>query len=205
MKNSPIKSVRKTGIACAAAFGIVALSTAAFARKTENAKLGMAQSSTRSLKKTAKTILVPQLTARNQPLVNSMITIDSFTLNQRGWLMSHLAGKNGKPGTMAGVTGPFEPGTYKNVRIKLWGDIKKGDKVWPMLHLDSGPKPRVFEPKEDHHVDFRGKTVTKQIIVTDVKGALPQTGNYIVMPSCCMAGAPLGATVSASMAKTARN
>ena len=133
--------------------------------------------------------LVPQLWVRNQPLVNSTILIDKFTLNRRGWVMSHLQGKDGKPGTMAGVTGPFEPGTYRNVRIKLYGDIKAGDKLWPMLHLDGGTQAGVFEPKEDHHAEVNGKTVTKQITITSVKGTRPKLGAFVVMPPSRMTNA----------------
>lgn len=134
------------------------------------------QSSTRLSK------LVPQLTVRNQPLVNSTIVVDSFTLNRRGWVMSHLQGKDGQPGTMAGVTGPFAPGTYRNVRIKLYGAIKAGDKLWPMLHFDGGTQAGVFEPQNDHHAEVNGKIVTRQITITAIRGTRPKPGAFVVMP-----------------------
>ncbi len=124
----------------------------------------------------------PQLWAHNQPLVNSTILIDKFTLDKTGWVMSHLQGKNGQPGTMAGVTGPFAPGTYRNVRIKLNGLIKAGDKVWPMLHYDSGSQKGVFEPTRDHHVEVNGKVVTRQITITAIKGTPPKAGALMTMP-----------------------
>ena len=163
------------------------LQASASAHEVRNSKTAVkAQSSTRLSKKPAP---VSQLTVRNQAMIDSTITVSSFTLDKTGWLMAHLQGKDGKPGTMAGVTGPFAPGTYRNVRIKLYGNIKAGDKVWPMLHYDDGKKPGVFEGHDDHHIDVNGKTVTKQITISSVKGVKPKTGAYVVMPPSRMMNA----------------
>lgn len=76
------------------------------------------------------------LSAGDQKLDGSSVTIDSVTVPVDSWVVVHSTSKEGF--TFGGVLGEtlVKAGTTANVKVDLSGDMTTA--VWPMLHVDDG-------------------------------------------------------------------
>lgn len=81
------------------------------------------------------------LTVSDQTVLSNMITVESITLDQPGWVVVH-ADDGGAPVVPDIISEPvyLEAGTHENVEINLNEDanVSTGDMLWVMLHTDTG-------------------------------------------------------------------
>ena len=128
------------------------------------------------------------LTVADQTLINDMITVESVTLNQSGWVVVHASNEAGDgPQVPEIISEPvlLQEGTTEDVMISLSEsvEIEDGDQVWVMLHTDNGVSGE-YEFEGDPEVDGP---------------ILDASGNVVVKPITLMleATAPTG-TLSVS-------
>lgn len=83
------------------------------------------------------------ISAENQPAGGS-VTVASVGMPSTGWLVVHEM-KNGEPVVPASIGHVYVPaGPSKNVVVPLSTNVKSGDQVMAMLHLDTG-NVKVYE------------------------------------------------------------
>jgi LPXTG-motif cell wall-anchored protein len=107
--------------------------------------------------------------AADQPVVDGSINVADVNAGQDGFIVAHLD-EGGKPGKVIGHTA-VKKGDNKDVKIKLEQDVKAGDKLWPMLHIDAGTIGTYEFPGPDVPVIVNGNVVMKQISITEAGGA----------------------------------
>jgi LPXTG-motif cell wall-anchored protein len=107
--------------------------------------------------------------AADQPVVDGSITVASVNAGQDGFIVAHLD-EGGQPGKVIGHTA-VKKGDNKDVKIKLEQDVKAGDKLWPMLHIDAGTVGTYEFPGADVPVIVNGNVVMKQITITEAAPA----------------------------------
>lgn len=74
------------------------------------------------------------------------VRIDNAVLDQSGFIIIH-EDSSGAPGRIIGVSNLLEPGNYSNIEIYLSRKIEGGERLYAMLHRDSGDG--VFNPRQD--------------------------------------------------------
>ncbi|HEX6291154.1 MAG TPA: cupredoxin domain-containing protein [Herpetosiphonaceae bacterium] len=129
--------------------------------------------------------VTPSITVRNQPISNSMITIERVVAAEDGWVAVHKFGPDGKMmlTPLAGLAA-IKAGTTNNLMVKLDETFNAGDKLAPMLHIDAGTKGQYEFPNgPDVPVQANGQVVVREFTVEAAGGGarpparLPDTGN----------------------------
>lgn len=120
----------------------------------------------------------------DQPLTDGHITLASVMALQDGWIAVHANTSDNKPGPVIGHAA-VKAGMNMNVQVTLSPAPKAGDKVWPMLHIDSGQKGVYEFPGPDSPVIQNGDIVMKQITITSVSttAAAPAQGTAGTSPA----------------------
>lgn len=116
------------------------------------------------------------LTVDDQALVNNTLTVGSITLDRGGYVVVHADNGSDAPVVPAIISEPkyLEAGTHTNVElmIKESADVMEGDKLWVMLHTDTGAE-EVYEFNGTNGLDkpilnAAGKIVMDSIMITEV-------------------------------------
>lgn len=116
------------------------------------------------------------LTVEDQALVNNTLTVASITLDQDGYVVVHADNGSNAPVVPAIISEPkyLEAGTHTDVEImiKESADVMEGDKLWIMLHTDTGAE-EVYEFNGTNGLDKpilddAGKIVMDSIMITEV-------------------------------------
>lgn len=126
---------------------------------------------------------------KDQPIVNSSITVPSVSAAADGWIVAHLD-EGGKPGKVLGQTA-VKAGANANVVIKLSESVPVDGKLWPMLHVDAGTIGTYEFPGPDAPVkDSAGNVVMKPFtVLAAAPAALPATGGADSAMPVLLAGA----------------
>ena len=96
--------------------------------------------------------------ANDQDLVNGVVTVESITLEEDGYVVVHASNDdNDGPMVPEIISEPvyLEAGTYRNVGVPLTddADVEAGDVLWVMLHNDSGEE-EVYEFDGENGLDL---------------------------------------------------
>jgi LPXTG-motif cell wall-anchored protein len=122
----------------------------------------------------------PTIVARNQPIVNESIVLETVVAAQDGWLVLDRIEGNAPPrfdGTAGLVY--IEAGAHQNVRVPVAKSFWSGDQLVVQLHQDQGIKRTYGYPDgPDVPVEVNGDAVTASFVVQDVVAPdrLPDTG-----------------------------
>ena len=115
------------------------------------------------------------LKVENQVISQNMISVNSATINgSSGWVVVHKD-DNGSPKVPDIITEPIhiEEGTNEELMLQITSDatISDGEKLWVMLHKDTGEEGTYeFDGGDtDPPVTVDGSPLTKQITITAPK------------------------------------
>ena len=78
----------------------------------------------------------PSVTASDQEIDGTLVSVDSVVAIENGWLVIH-ADANGKPGSVLGRTA-VPAGMTENVIVVLDEPLTDSATLWAMLHVDKG-------------------------------------------------------------------
>lgn len=101
--------------------------------------------------------------ASDQDVSNGVVSADSVTAAENGWLVVHRTGSDKKPGLVVGHA-PIRKGTTADVVAILTEDVAPGDMLMLMVHSEEGGmKTGIFEytlgAKEDGPIKPDGQLV----------------------------------------------
>jgi len=115
------------------------------------------------------------ITVKDQIISQNMIAVSSVTINgSSGWVVVHKD-DNGSPQVPDIITEPvyLNEGTTENIKLQIKSDvsISEGEKVWVMLHEDTGEEEMYeFEGGDtDSPVTVDGAPLTKSVTLTAPK------------------------------------
>ena len=108
--------------------------------------------------------MAPKVMAADQTVSNGIVSADSVTAMENGWLVVHRTDAEMKPGPVVGHA-PLRVGETTDVAAILTEEVAPGDMLMLMVHSeDGGMKTGVFEytlgAKEDGPIRVDGELVT---------------------------------------------
>ena len=151
-------------LAAAIAASLLAGSGAALAA---NDSMG---SSENSMSQNESAMKAPMLTVADQAVSDDTVVIEDLYLPQNGYLVIHAADADGKLKAPESIGHKMvEKGEHQNVKIKLDHSVESGDKLFAMLHEDTGTHGS-YEfadsgGKQDGAMKADGKPVIKPFMV----------------------------------------
>lgn len=103
------------------------------------------------------------VTASDQSVANGVVSAESITANENGWLVVHRTDAEMKPGPVVGYA-PIRAGETQDVAAILQEDVAPGDMLMLMVHAEEGGmETGVFEytlgAKEDGPIRVDGDLV----------------------------------------------
>lgn len=109
----------------------------------------------------------PSVTAANQSVANGVVSADSVTATENGYLVVHRTDAAMKPGPVLGYS-PIRAGENADVPVLLSEDVAPGDMLMLMVHSEAGgTKKGVWEytlgAKEDGPI-----RVNDQLVMTTI-------------------------------------
>lgn len=105
----------------------------------------------------------PTVTAANQSVANGVVSADSITAAENGWLVVHRTDAEMKPGPVVAYA-PIRAGETKDVAAILTEEVAAGEMLMLMVHSEAGGmKTGIFEytlgAKEDGPIRIDDKLV----------------------------------------------
>lgn len=115
----------------------------------------------------AQADMTPAVTASDQDVSTGMVSADTVTAGENGWLVVHRTDSAMKPGPVVGYA-PIRAGTTNDVAAILQEEVASGDMLMLMVHSEAGgTKTGVFEytlgAKEDGPIRVDDKLVMQTI------------------------------------------
>ena len=115
----------------------------------------------------AQADMAPAVTASDQDVSGGMVSADTVTAGENGWLVVHRTDSAMKPGPVVGYA-PIRAGTTNDVAAILQEEVASGDMLMLMVHSEAGgTKTGVFEytlgAKEDGPIRVDDKLVMQTI------------------------------------------
>ena len=112
---------------------------------------------------------MPSVEAADQTVDNGVVSADSVTAAENGWLVVHRTDSEMKPGPVVGYA-PLRMGETMDVAAILQEDVASGDMLMLMVHSEAGGNETgVFEytlgAKEDGPIKVDGELVMSVITV----------------------------------------
>lgn len=93
----------------------------------------------------AQSDMTPSVTAADQDVSNGIVSADSITAAENGWLVVHRTDSEMKPGPVVAYA-PIRMGTTEDVAAILQEEVASGDMLMLMVHSeDGGTKTGIFE------------------------------------------------------------
>ena len=107
--------------------------------------------------------MMPSVTASDQDVSNGVVSADSITAGENGWLVVHRTDAEMKPGPVVGYA-PIRAGKTDDVAAILQENVASGDMLMLMVHSEAGGNETgVFEytlgAKEDGPIRVDDKLV----------------------------------------------
>ncbi|MBE0477113.1 MAG: hypothetical protein IBX62_08465 [Coriobacteriia bacterium] len=96
-------------------------------------------------------------------VTDGRVTIDSVEATSQGWVVIH-ADENDAPAADLGYTA-VQPGTNEDVVVELERAPEPGERMWAMLHLETGVIGQYEFPDGDPPVTVDGEVVMTQVEV----------------------------------------
>ncbi len=111
--------------------------------------------------------MTPSITASDQPLENGVVSAESITAAENGWLVVHRTDSEMAPGPVVGHA-PIRMGTTEDVAAILTEEVAAGDMLMLMVHSEAGGNETgIFEytlgAEEDGPIRVDGDLVTTVI------------------------------------------
>ncbi|WP_417278362.1 hypothetical protein [Celeribacter sp.] len=111
--------------------------------------------------------MMQKVEAADQSVANGIVSADSITAAQNGWLVVHRTDETMKPGPVVAYA-PLRAGETKDVAAILTEEVKPGEMLMLMIHAeDGGMQTGVFEytlgAKEDGPIRVDDKLVMTTI------------------------------------------
>lgn len=93
----------------------------------------------------AQSDMTPAVTASDQDVSNGIVSADSVTANENGWLVVHRTDSEMKPGPVV-AHAPIRAGVTEDVAAILTEEVAAGDMLMLMVHSEAGgSETGVFE------------------------------------------------------------
>ena len=117
--------------------------------------------------------ITSSITVPEQTLSQNLLYIQSFSIDQAGWIVVHADNGNNGPQVPEIISNPVQVqgrGTYQDVLVQFTPDanLTDGGTVWPMLHQDTGNQGEYeFDGQsgDDPPVQVDGQTVTESVTI----------------------------------------
>lgn len=107
----------------------------------------------------------PSVETSPQP-AGTTLSVDRVTIPDGGFVVIHASDKDGNPIAPESIGhAAIEPGTHEDVSVELDEAVESGDKVYVMLHEDSGEAGTYEFGPESSDVDLPTTYDGKAIIV----------------------------------------
>lgn len=111
--------------------------------------------------------MMQKVEAADQSVANGIVSAESITAAQNGWLVVHRTDETMKPGPVV-AHAPLRAGETKDVAAILTEEVMPGEMLMLMIHAeDGGMQTGVFEytlgAKEDGPIKIDGKLVMTTI------------------------------------------
>jgi len=119
-----------------------------------------------------------QLTVKDQGTRDgNMVTIPKITVNDNSWVVIHRSNDAGDGPMVPAIIGKthLNAGTSSNVMIQLSKSVSNGEKVWAMLHHDTGTEGKyefTGADSPDQPITNDGQIVTKPFMVNQTDPAV---------------------------------
>jgi|TARA_R110000850_G_scaffold85535_6_gene184281 hypothetical protein len=89
--------------------------------------------------------MAPSITASDQSVANGVVSAESITASENGWLVVHSTDADMKPGLVVGYA-PIRAGKTTDVAAILQEDVASGQMLMLMVHGETGgTQTGVFE------------------------------------------------------------
>lgn len=85
----------------------------------------------------AQSDMTPSVTASDQDVSNGVVSADSITAGENGWMVVHRTDSEMKPGPVVGYA-PIRMGTTEDVAAILQEEVASGDMLMLMVHSEAG-------------------------------------------------------------------
>jgi len=85
----------------------------------------------------AQSDMTPSVTASDQSVSNGVVSADTVTAPENGWLVVHRTDSEMKPGPVVGHA-PLRAGMNEDVAAILTEDVASGDMLMLMVHSEAG-------------------------------------------------------------------
>jgi len=107
----------------------------------------------------------------------NMVTIPKITVSENSWVVIHRSNNAGDGPMVPDIIGKtyLDAGTSSNVMIKLSKSVSNGEKVWAMLHHDTGTKGKyefTGADSPDQPIMNDGQVVTKAFMINQTDPAV---------------------------------
>jgi hypothetical protein len=79
----------------------------------------------------------PSVDAKNQSVVNGIVSADMIVAAENGWMVVHRTGADMKPGPVVGYA-PLRMGDNIDVAAILTEEVKPGEMLMLMVHSEAG-------------------------------------------------------------------
>ncbi|MEN8446847.1 MAG: hypothetical protein ABG776_17765 [Cyanobacteria bacterium J06555_13] len=106
-----------------------------------------------------------KLVVSNQETVGQIV-VESVATARDGWVSVHRSQENGGiqlPDSIGEAR--VDSGNSEGIIVDLWEAPEVGEKLWVLLHIDSGERGKYEFPGEDPAVTKDGKTMARSFVV----------------------------------------
>jgi len=103
------------------------------------------------------------LSVSNQAPNGNKVLIASATLAKPGWVVIHSY-VNGAPGVPIGASSLLPAGVHTDIEVTVNHDMKVGDKVMPVIHVQTGKSSVYSVGKGDPPATIKGNLVVVETI-----------------------------------------
>lgn len=119
-----------------------------------------------------------KLSVKDQGTSNGdMVTIPSITVSENSWVVIHRSNEAGDGPMVPDIIGKtyLDAGTSSDVMIQLTESVSNGEKIWAMLHHDTGTEGEyefTGSDSPDQPITSNGDVVTKPFMINQTDPAV---------------------------------